>query len=116
MYLRDGQNLRLPRHENVTVTPKFPQDFSNDKRVAFELRAQLECSDFWVEAPGHIVMSSEGKNFNFRVDASALEPGAHYAEIRGIHPQRKGLGPLFRIPITVVVPSETPTLNPFYEV
>jgi len=106
IYLRDGQDLKVPRYESVTVTPGFPKDFPNNKRVSFELRAKLESSESWVEVPSYLVMSSEGKSFVLRLDTSKLAPGVHYAEVQGHHTKRPELGPLFIIPITVVVPLE----------
>ena len=46
-------------------------------------------------------------NFSVYLDPTNLERGiVHYTEITGIDPKNPAMGPLFRFPITVIVPKE----------
>lgn len=50
-------------------------------------------------------MHHSGRSFEVHVDPTGLTPGLHYAEVLGCSvDQEEWQGPMFRMPVTVVVP------------
>ena len=104
IYLREPPETLRPFVENVSVNPVFHDDAENREKVHFELRVTLEATERWIEVADHLLLMHGGRSFEVRVDPTRLEPGVHYAEIRGFDASRPERGPIFRIPITVVRP------------
>eukprot|EP01138_Halocafeteria_seosinensis_P016026 gb/GECG01016354.1/.p1 GENE.gb/GECG01016354.1/~~gb/GECG01016354.1/.p1 ORF type:complete len:1734 (+),score=205.00 gb/GECG01016354.1/:1-5202(+) len=88
----------------------------NQFKVNFMKHLRLETTAPWVTCPDHLVLSSDGRSFKFRINACELEEGkAHYAEIRAYYCKSEssvqgeldtvdGRGQVFSIPITIVKP------------
>lgn len=134
LYLRNPTRLRrhaLPGQTgtgevpaSAQLTPQFPrvesreiqltpekqeaQDRLNQLKLDYELRVDLKSTVDWIRHPSQLCLLSDGKGFDFQTDTSKLGPGVHYAEIQGVPEESNGLGevygPIFRIPITVVIP------------
>uniref|UniRef100_A0A914P6A7 Tripeptidyl peptidase II Ig-like domain-containing protein n=1 Tax=Panagrolaimus davidi TaxID=227884 RepID=A0A914P6A7_9BILA len=63
-----------------------------------------------ISHPSHCTLPES--EFTINIDPTKLEPGkVHYSEIVGIDPQNRLLGPLFRLPITVVIPEEVTQMS-----
>ena len=104
IYLREPFELERPVETRVTVTPRFPKDADNRAKVDFELKIALESNAHWVSCAEHLLLMHGGRRMDIEVDPTRLRPGAHYAEIRGYDSVAPERGPLFRVPITVVIP------------
>ncbi len=104
IYLREPHETRRVLQTNVRVTPAFHHDADNRDKVDFEMRVRLETDARWVGVADHLMLMHGGRSFEVRVDPTRLEPGLHYAEIRGFDSDDPERGPLFRIPVTVIQP------------
>jgi tripeptidyl-peptidase II len=105
IYLRDiadaGQNAE-PREFRCTVAPKFHPDATSREKVGYRIRLKLESTADWVKCGEQITIASVPERFSVLVDPTAVEPGAHFAEVRGIDPEHPERGPLFRLPVTLL--------------
>ena len=54
----------------------------------------------------HLALTHGGKGFNLKVSPAGLPPGAHYAEVAGVDAAARGVGSLFVLPVTVLMPEE----------
>ncbi|RMF86238.1 MAG: hypothetical protein D6744_00060, partial [Planctomycetota bacterium] len=104
IYLREPHETDRPCVQSVRVDPVFHEDADNREKVEFELPITLEATERWVEVADHLLLMHGGRSFEVRVDPTRLEPGVHYAEIRGYDAGQPERGPVFRVPITVVRP------------
>ena len=105
IYLREpheaGDDAR-PQEYRVTIKPLFHPDATSQEKVDFRIRLELQSTEDWVQVGTEATLSSEGDLISVFVNPTELEPGAHYAEVRGIDPDHPERGPLFRLPVTVL--------------
>lgn len=114
VYLREPNVLKSMQVFAINVLPKFKElDPSlNEAKINLELNVAVTSSASWVQVPPFVVITSEGRNFNIRVDPTGLPEGAvHLAHVCGFDTARPELGAIFRVPVTVVKAVE-PTLCP----
>ncbi len=69
-----------------------------------EEKLLLSSSASWVTCPPALLMHYNGRGFDIKVDPSKLAPGLHYAEVVGCSSTAPWMGPLFRVPVTLVKP------------
>ncbi|HMB71155.1 MAG TPA: tripeptidyl peptidase II, partial [bacterium] len=112
IYLREPGELIRPTEVSVGVDPSFRRDVDNREKVDFQMQASLAVDADWVQVPAAVHLHGGGRNFRVLVDPRGLEPGAHYAEITGTDLADPGRGPVFRVPVTVVVPGGVPADDP----
>lgn len=106
VYLREPFEAGGVHEPYVDIRPRFPDDYDSRAKVDFEVLARIETTEPWISAPSHALISHGGDGFRFKIDARALQHGAHYAEVIGYDDEDPGSGPVFRVPITVVRPME----------
>ncbi|KAJ2584263.1 hypothetical protein GGH95_000503 [Coemansia sp. RSA 1836] len=120
IYLRDAEDSACARHLQVSVTPMFPGDAraklecdsdgvrgetQSQAKFDYEQRVILVPSASWVRVPEALYVSSEGRAFSAKIDATQLEPGRlHVASIQGFDSACVDRGPIFSVPITVTKP------------
>ncbi|KAJ2833974.1 hypothetical protein GGI24_000616 [Coemansia furcata] len=120
VYLRDAEDSACARHLQVFVSPMFPGDVraklehdsdgvrgetQSQAKFDYEQRVILVPSAPWVRVPEALYVSSEGRVFSAKVDATQLEPGRlHVASIQGFDSACVDRGPIFTVPITVTKP------------
>ncbi|XP_068732831.1 tripeptidyl-peptidase 2-like [Montipora capricornis] len=105
IYLRESYQLCKPTNETVSVTTNYQDDVAKDERINLNLRLCLISSEPWVTVPDHFVLMNTVRSFTVKVDPRGLPHGAHFAEVSAYEiscPQR---GPLFRVPVTVIIPN-----------
>lgn len=103
IYFRDGDETSRPQVIDVRVRPRLAdRDADDGRRADVDLAIRLQPTVDWIEAPEQLVMSYGGKSFELRVDPSQLPPGAHFGEVQGFNLDAPELGPLFRVPVTVI--------------
>jgi tripeptidyl-peptidase-2 len=106
IYLRERHATRRPTTTNVSVRPVFAENAKNEEKLSFEMRIALRATQPWVEVGEHLVLTHGGKTFEVQVDPTELPEGAHFAEIQGFDAHYPARGPLFRVPITVILPDK----------
>ncbi len=112
IYLREPFELDRVCDARVVVKPIFPEDADNRAKVDFELRCRLEPTARWIECADYYLLPHGGRRLDVRVDPTRLDEGAHYAEIRAYDAAAPERGPVFRIPVTVIIPGELDQEDP----
>ncbi len=104
VYLREPEEVKKEHELLVDVTPRFHPDATTEEKLTLTLDCTLHCEADWVNCGEAVVIMSSGGYFRIHVDPTALEPGVHVTEVQGLDSKHPDRGPLFRVPITVVVP------------
>lgn len=119
MYWREPAQSASSSTVNVTIQPKWKAGVHPRVKTAFDRKYKLVCTADWVEAAGHLHVSSRGAMFQARIDADRIgRTGAHYAEIRGfclVHgsaDECEQTGADFFVPITVVIAEGAEAASP----
>lgn len=109
VYLRGEFGAEPKKEFRCTVTPQVHEDASIlDARVTIEDHVALKSTGSWITCPDQILVTHGGRGFNILVDTSGLEAGLHYEEVHGYDLCHQWRGPLFRVPVTVLVPQFCP--------
>ncbi|KAH0935292.1 hypothetical protein HID58_012409 [Brassica napus] len=89
----------------IQVEPKFHEGASNLKElVPFEECLELHSTEEGVvRVPDYLLLTHNGRSFNVVVDPTNLGDGVHYFEVYGIDCKAPQRGPLFRIPVTIII-------------
>lgn len=105
IYIREPK-WNGPQEFTVGVDPVFQshQSENNLQAIGFEKQIILQSTAPWIAHPQTLFMVAQERTFVVTVDASKAPKGASYTEIVGIDTADPALGPIFRIPVTVIVP------------
>ncbi|MBA2113301.1 S8 family serine peptidase [Bremerella alba] len=111
IYLREPEEVKRAQEVTVEVDPQFNEDSKFGPRADYRAEFFLKCDADWVKVPQNFYVNHGGRSFKMEVDPRNLKPGAHFASVEGYYADRPEMGPRFRVPITVLVPSprKTPT-------
>jgi len=104
IYLRERTQTCRAAKATVSVRPISPEKTKSKEKIDFELRIALKSTAEWVETGEFGVMTHGGMTFEVQADPTKLPPGAHYAEVLGYDADRPTRGPLFRVPVTALLP------------
>ena len=111
IYIRDSLELDGPMTFNIEVIPRFNHALVRtqtemDELLSLELDLELTSSESWVTCPKRLSLLST-ESFSVRLATKDLAPGVHFSTVTGIDSSDPSRGPLFQVPITVVVPHST---------
>lgn len=123
IYLRDAGELAGPLTFNVLVKPLFEHAFGPQRTeeelealLGIDLDLKLASDADWVTTPESMVLTSGqergGQTFPVRLDLSSLQPGVHFARVFATDAADPTRGPLFSLPVTVVIPHVMAGLQP----
>uniref|UniRef100_A0AC34GVD0 Tripeptidyl-peptidase 2 n=1 Tax=Panagrolaimus sp. ES5 TaxID=591445 RepID=A0AC34GVD0_9BILA len=108
VYLREAWETRIPREIAINVVTKFKPLSNHEERINFDRSLLLKLApggEKFVKHPEFLNLPTG--TFSIHLDATNLERGiVHHTEIVGVDPKCPSLGPIFRLPITVIVPKE----------
>ena len=105
LYLREAAEVAAANTYTVNITPTFTKQFPNRSKLQLNQQLLLHSDAHWVECPDALMQTNKLSTFKIRVDPTALQLGQlHLAEVHAVDSQHPELGPVFRIPITVVRP------------
>ncbi|EYB87393.1 hypothetical protein Y032_0263g583 [Ancylostoma ceylanicum] len=105
VYIREFKESREIQEYTVTVEPKFKEFADNLYQADFSVNIVLQSDVDYVQHPSLFMLTSEGRSFTLKVDPTGLRPGGvYYTELRGMHAESFDMGPIFRVPITLVIP------------
>ena len=115
IYLRDQQELDGPLSIGVKVVPLFEHATGAgrsasdlEELLGTDLDIALSSTAEWLDTPPTMVLLSAkergSQSFVVRVDPSGLAPGVHFARVQASDATDASRGPLFSLPVTVVVP------------
>eukprot|EP00741_Cyanophora_paradoxa_P020100 tig00021234_g19401.t1 len=109
-YFREVHDTGRVTQAAIRVQPRF-RDEETTRRLQYEGRVALTATAPWVRVPAFLLLNGGGRDFQVRVDPTALPEGLHYAEIQGHDAECPGRGPLFRVPVYVCKPLRVPAGN-----
>ncbi|CAH1781843.1 unnamed protein product [Owenia fusiformis] len=75
-----------------------------EEKIAFTIRFSIVCEADWVSTPAHFELMNAARVFSVKVDPTGLSTGVHYTEILGYDISCPSKGPVFRVPVTVIIP------------
>uniref|UniRef100_A0A915CJ53 Tripeptidyl-peptidase 2 n=1 Tax=Parascaris univalens TaxID=6257 RepID=A0A915CJ53_PARUN len=105
IYLREYHQTRSASDFSICVEPVFKPESDNEDKIAFERHLILTCDAPYVSCPTQMELMHQQRQFTVRVDPTGLEPSvANFTQILAFDSQNPSMGPLFRVPITVIVP------------
>ncbi|XP_014663971.1 PREDICTED: tripeptidyl-peptidase 2-like [Priapulus caudatus] len=106
IYLRDLVAVSKPLETVVSIEPTYFDLNSVDARdkISFCMRLNLICNATWVSAPSHLQLMNMTRMFTVKIDPTGLDIGVHYTEIQGYDISNPSKGPVFRVPVTVIIP------------
>lgn len=107
IYLRHASEMKTAETFQVTVQPRFHEHETADTQIQFEMRLQVKSTASWIQCPEYLLVAHAGKTMRVTVDPTRLQPGQHYVEfVRGYDERNIEKGPVFELPVTVIVPEE----------
>jgi len=115
IYIRDSLQLAGPMTMTVSVRPRIDHSlYKTDKEMEDMLSLELEfdlvpSSPGWLQCPKRLTLLSTkeratGQTFSIRIDPRKLPSGPNYATVDAIDLNDPDRGPLFQVPVTVIVP------------
>ncbi|MCA8988563.1 MAG: tripeptidyl peptidase II, partial [Planctomycetaceae bacterium] len=104
VYLRDPQQSKQAQSLRAYVTPDFPDDTPIETRLQVNLVCKMSTTADWVKTGDLLHLHHGGNRFDVEIDPTALEPGVHYAEVHAYEANANADQPMFRVPVTVVIP------------
>lgn len=104
IYLRERYQTQSPANYRITVSPELKKRAPIKERLDISITAELKSTADWVTSGDLLHLNHGGNRFDVEVDPTGLKPGVHYAEVQAIDRTRPESGPLFRVPVTVVIP------------
>lgn len=113
IYIRDEIELEGPMTFNVLVKPKFSHANQRsasemDELLSLQMHLSFRSTESWVTCPETMTLLSaeerNGQTFAVRLNTQNLKPGVHYVSVDAMDASDDGRGPLFSLPITVILP------------
>ncbi|KAK6759539.1 hypothetical protein RB195_021242 [Necator americanus] len=105
VYIRELKESREIQEYTVTVEPKFKEFTDNLYQADFSMNIVLQSDVGFVQHPSLFILTAEGRSFTLKVDPTELPRGAvYFTELRGMYAENLAMGPVFRVPITMVIP------------
>ncbi|XP_060602891.1 tripeptidyl-peptidase 2-like [Ruditapes philippinarum] len=106
IYIREPIELLKPSIIAVSVEPVHYEGITEkEEKISFCMHFNLICDASYVQCPSHLELFNTTRSVSIKVDPSGLPEGVHYTEVCAFDVTCVEKGPVFRIPITVVVPS-----------
>lgn len=107
VYIRS--KLHTTKYEcSVSVEPFFRNCDSIEAKtkINFNLKLALVCDASYVSYPTHLDLSNVVRVFSVKVDTENLTYGVHATRIDAYDTANIKKGPVFKIPVTVIIPEE----------
>ncbi|KAI6222468.1 Tripeptidyl-peptidase 2 [Aphelenchoides fujianensis] len=114
VYLRERYQLEEPTDFLVQLHTVFRQSSENALKTEFERKIKLKCDARWISHTEFLLLTHDSISFQVRVDSTHLAEGKlHCTEVLGYDVENEAIGPLFRVPVTVVLPARTSETGDF---
>ncbi|XP_052784723.1 tripeptidyl-peptidase 2-like [Mya arenaria] len=105
IYIREPIDLEKPSIVAVTIDPVHYEGITdNEEKINFCLQLSLTCDASFVQCPSHLELMNCTRSVSIKVDPRGLPEGVHFTEVCGYDIRCVERGPVFRIPVTVIVP------------
>lgn len=105
IYLREVQSTSRPSVITVTVEPFHlgGPDADSNSKLEFNMNLKMTCDSPWVFVPQNLSLSYSSRSFSVRIEPSGLSVGEHFTWIKAFDPSCIQKGPVFHIPVTVII-------------
>ena len=103
IYMREASHHALPDKHIIRVEPKFHKKTDNNLKIEFNKKLALVSTQSWISCASHTEMNNSQSSFEILLNKSGLRAGCHYGEVQGHDLSQRELGPLFRVPVTIIV-------------
>lgn len=107
IYIRS--KLQTTKYEySVSVEPVFRNcdSIEASTKINFNLKLALVCNSNFVSHPTHLDLSNASRVFSVKIDTENLAYGVHSTRIEAYDIANVKKGPVFKIPVTVIIPEE----------
>ncbi|GAB1601216.1 tripeptidyl-peptidase 2-like, partial [Argonauta hians] len=106
IYIRDICKLSKINEISVSVELSYLENkTAQEDKIDLNLQLCLTCDASWVEIPTHLELNTY-RSIGVQVDPRGLSHGAHYTEVKAFDVSCTEKGPVFTIPVTVIVPMQ----------
>ncbi|KAI6660573.1 Tripeptidyl-peptidase 2 isoform X2 [Oopsacas minuta] len=105
IYLRTPWEVSKPAERLVNVQPMYSETAVAEDKINLDLELSLEPTEAWVECPRKFNLYNQTRSIKVKVTPDKAHPGANFAEVLA-YTANRDIGPLFRIPVTLINPSE----------
>ncbi|XP_053404432.1 tripeptidyl-peptidase 2-like isoform X2 [Mercenaria mercenaria] len=113
IYIREPLELEKPLVVAVSIEPvQYEGITEKEEKISFCMQLNLTCDASYVQCPSHLELMNTTRSVSVKVDPRGLPEGVHYTEVCAYDVTCVEKGPVFRIPVTVVVPAKvSDTMN-----
>eukprot|EP00924_Labyrinthula_sp_SR-Ha-C_P011420 maker-scaffold_46-snap-gene-0.47-mRNA-1 protein AED:0.02 eAED:0.13 QI:33/1/0.5/1/1/1/2/0/1376 len=84
------------------VITRWPISYKNK----LQMKLMVECSEKWVKTTEEVLYHGS-ESINILIDPRNLPAGVHFTWVNIYEARTKSLGPLFKLPVTIVVPENS---------
>ena len=105
IYLRSPWEVSKPIEKIIDIQPMYSEGAAAEEKIKLDLELSLEPTASWVDCPRSFNLYNQSRSIKVKVSPDKARPGANFAEVLA-YTADKELGPLFRIPVTLINPSE----------
>lgn len=115
VYLREFHETDRVSDHVVSVKPEFFEPYTKPQdKVAFTMRLALVADQPFVSVPQSLELMNTERSFTVRVNPAGLSAGvAYFAQVKAYDVADIEKGPVFSIPITVIVPESVSDSSDF---
>ena len=106
IYLRTPWEVSKPAERLINVQPVYSETAVAEEKINLDLELNLEPTQTWLDCPRNFNLYNQSRAVKVRVSPEKARPGANFAEVLAYTADRD-LGPLFRIPVTLINPSDS---------
>lgn len=111
IFIREPHQAFRRTEHFVYVKPEVCGDGLEAQKINLNIHARLVCEASYVKLPTHLELMNTGRGFYVQIDPTALETGCYLTEIKAYDSKDIDNGPIWRLPITIIVPKRVPDWN-----
>lgn len=112
IYLRTKLHTHTHNYK-ITVEPHFldSDNVPAQEKIKFHMKFIMSCDADYITYPTHLHLSNMSRMFAVKVDTSHLTEGVYSAYINAFDVACFRKGPVFKIPVTIIVPANVEGTN-----
>lgn len=104
IFIREPNQAFKKTEHFIYVKPEIYGDGLESQKIKLNIHARLVCEESFVKLPTHLELMNTGRGFYVQVDPLGLETGCYLTEIKAFDSNNIDDGPIWRLPISVIIP------------
>ncbi|KHJ99609.1 hypothetical protein OESDEN_00380 [Oesophagostomum dentatum] len=104
VYIRELNESQVDQEYTVTIQPKFKEQTDGINHAELSMEMFLKCERSDISFPKVFMLTAEGRSFTLKIPKTVGNGAPIYTEIDGYSADFPELGPIFRVPITIIRP------------